>query len=516
MAEIFVDPTVSGVGTGTYSDPYKSWSSVTFNHNDIIRQRCGTVAQITGQLAINYKSRIRIESYGSGDRPVITSAVASLPSDWTEVSAANLTTPTAGTGVWRRNGFRWVRFGDLRTVGKQVDSANVVGAGVKAPSAPYEFGHVSGGVVVWAPTNPVTYYGQVFVSLADYAFYVLQPVNAFTLSEFQFVDLMGGAFVEMGGTPVIANNVSIQDCHAENVFWGFRFGGANGAGFNNLRVQRNTGSWINASFIAGGSQVYNSSSVRENTLSDACLTYSDGGIYFAGSYSNDGSRLYLENNDVRRVKRGNIWVYDGCGLYFDFSSNNGVIRNNRISECDVAIQLNTAKRDIQVVGNIGVSTNPDAIFAIFTDSMGNNDGDVKMHNNTAIGYSRGVSIGAIGSNSTYTLRNNLFARGSGSGNSFGIFNNNAADHSKIVESNNAISGFTKAWTDVTGTAYSLGAGTITSNPLLDHVTYRPLPGSPLIGAGVNVGPLLDKSGKRFARQPSIGAYEFVRSRLARF
>lgn len=65
-----------------------------------------------------------------------------------------------------------------------------------------------------------------------------------------------------------------------------------------------------------------------------------------------------------------------------------------------------------------------------------------------------------------------------------------------------------------GTA-NWGTRDVFTNPLLDPTTYRPLPGSPLIGAGVNVGPLLDMSGKRFARRPSIGAYEAVAARASR-
>lgn len=54
-----------------------------------------------------------------------------------------------------------------------------------------------------------------------------------------------------------------------------------------------------------------------------------------------------------------------------------------------------------------------------------------------------------------------------------------------------------------------------SDYAIDPPTYRPLPDSPLIGAGVFTGWLLDNSGKRFRNPPSIGAYEYVRPRQIR-
>lgn len=51
-----------------------------------------------------------------------------------------------------------------------------------------------------------------------------------------------------------------------------------------------------------------------------------------------------------------------------------------------------------------------------------------------------------------------------------------------------------------------GGSDITTNPLLDS-NYRPLPGSPLIGAGTVVGPYHDYRNCRLSEPPTIGAYE---------
>ena len=61
-------------------------------------------------------------------------------------------------------------------------------------------------------------------------------------------------------------------------------------------------------------------------------------------------------------------------------------------------------------------------------------------------------------------------------------------------------------------AAGYGSGTIAGAQSLDPVTYAPLTGSALIGAGAHVAYGIDAGGKAFFNPPSIGAYEAQRAR----
>lgn len=76
MATFYIDPTVSGTGTGTISDPFKSWTSVTWTAGDTYLQKRGTVydgsvGRITISTTGTASAPITLGAYGSGPRPVL-------------------------------------------------------------------------------------------------------------------------------------------------------------------------------------------------------------------------------------------------------------------------------------------------------------------------------------------------------------------------------------------------------------------------------------------------------------
>lgn len=180
------------------------------------------------------------------------------------------------------------------------------------------------------------------------------------------------------------------------------------------------------------------------------------------------------------------------------------IRRNLIYTFGIACGANTAQDEIS--GNLIIVGNTNNLGpAIALSATG-----ARFVNNTVVG------IGTLDPTKAALIMGNPATAALVSNN---IFSNlPIAVQSNVVGINPACSN-NAYWNVATRRLGSGGAfaeaNEVLSDPLLDPVTYRPLPGSPLIGAGVNVGPLLDKSGKRFARRPSIGAYEFVRSRSAR-
>lgn len=71
-ATFHVDPTYTGsVQNGSITNPYNSWSKVTFTNNNSYLQKRGTTASITGSITITGRSNIIIGAYGTGNRPRI-------------------------------------------------------------------------------------------------------------------------------------------------------------------------------------------------------------------------------------------------------------------------------------------------------------------------------------------------------------------------------------------------------------------------------------------------------------
>jgi parallel beta-helix repeat protein len=90
MATIYIDPTVSGTGTGTFSDPYKSWGSVTFVAGNEYLQKGGTTfnggiktavsGTATAQIIIGaYDGATGLRVTGGVNRARINGATSALP-----------------------------------------------------------------------------------------------------------------------------------------------------------------------------------------------------------------------------------------------------------------------------------------------------------------------------------------------------------------------------------------------------------------------------------------------------
>lgn len=222
------------------------------------------------------------------------------------------------------------------------------------------------------------------------------------------------------------------------------------------------------------------------------------------------------------VRRG--WIAEGCkdNAAFRLGNNGGVA-------------MATGSR-VEIHGVVVEATEHSGLFtAGAVDAACTADGRIEVHNCVlngqnvqALSYSAALSAHAgaaltWGANATVSFRNNAVMQ-TGNQPAIRLPTGGAGDARWQVYNNAILDGVTAAAIGATEyasasafqAAHANSAGNL-QNPdyRIEPTTYRPLPGSPLIGAGVNVGPLLDKSGKRFARQPSIGAYEFVRSRSAR-
>lgn len=73
MATYYINPEASSTGTGTISDPFRSWASVTWSSGNTYLQKAGTVASETVAVGSSgtVGSRIYIGKYDSGPNPIV-------------------------------------------------------------------------------------------------------------------------------------------------------------------------------------------------------------------------------------------------------------------------------------------------------------------------------------------------------------------------------------------------------------------------------------------------------------
>jgi len=162
---------------------------------------------------------------------------------------------------------------------------------------------------------------------------------------------------------------------------------------------------------------------------------------------------------------------DGAGLLsIDFVS--GVtLRRNRL-EGGKGVYVLGASSVVDVYSNLIVGRGADTI------GIGSAvNAAVTARQNTVVGHRRGIEL--LGSNNA--AKNNV------------VVSDGATPITAISKGNNFTS--------------------LDGDPLLSSA-YRPLPGSPLIGAGEFLGNLQDKNSTTYQNPPSIGAYEYVRPRTA--
>jgi len=159
------------------------------------------------------------------------------------------------------------------------------------------------------------------------------------------------------------------------------------------------------------------------------------------------------------------------------------------------------------------------------------DGTITIKNNTALGTSystlngaSAISLWASDSSTTYgvnfilNLQNNLFGitgapnivmpTGTAGDVRFRVQNNS------FTEESFAIGATTYDTLAAFQAAHASAVNNITGDPETTSEGY-PNSTSPLIGAGINTGYIMDIKGKAFWNPPSIGAYEYERARVAR-
>jgi hypothetical protein len=225
MATIYIDPTRSTNGTGTFSDPRNTWSGVTWTAGNTYLQKAGTTWTSAGTAAISVSvtgtsgSRITLGSYDGGNaQPTTEKAYV-----------------RGGTryGIQLQTGVNFVTIQDF-------DIANV-GDGTNT-----NFG------ITWVATNDTT----------DSSVYVYRC---------DIHDLVPSASVDVNGISARGANNIIADCR----FWNIPTDAMFGRG-NNFLIERNYATMINTDgrnqgdcFQVGGSGADSTGLIVRNNYFDA-------------------------------------------------------------------------------------------------------------------------------------------------------------------------------------------------------------------------------------------------------
>lgn len=227
---------------------------------------------------------------------------------------------------------------------------------------------------------------------------------------------------------------------------------------------------------------------------DCSYNYNFGGTLNNGT---EGCGIGLDDNHRGLMVVGNICIgNEGNGIQFNpngASGTNIVVGNLLVDNYCAPSTRVTA----------GWPEHSRAQIALFTS-----EANAKLYNNTCVLTATttclyGISEGPAAAGAGVEASNNLLI-----GHAVGMkvrtgitrLSNAFWRCAKNVESN----------ADMTTLAD--GTGALVIDPQVDPATYRPLDTSPLRGAGVFVGWMLDASSKRFRNPPCIGAFEYVKRR----
>ena len=245
----------------------------------------------------------------------------------------------------------------------------------------------------------------------------------------------------------------------------------------NLLIDRNIISGNDTALATGdGIQIATAASVgasiiRRNTITHSILSPKQGIICSAAS----GSMLVEQNTIIGGGQSAIAMQIPG-----------GIVQRNIVSGGHNGVSVLSA--DVSVLGNLVIDSGSGVIFTVDAAT-----GALVYGNTFANLTANGIYNSVAAALATWTAKNNVFVSALR-----GIY---AVSSAVTVNSHNA---FWLCGSDVAGDATSAG-GDITADPLLSG--YRPLPDSPLIGAGTHISYSRDIEGKQRPNPPSIGAYD---------
>ena len=566
LESLHIDPLAAGGGDGSPSNPFNSIRDLN-GRDDVssILIAQGTTHNLEGVKTVisnPIETTLRIGSYDAGHglaKPIINSYITSVDeADWIEVDPDDGETPLPGSNLWWNAGTTnfwnpdlFVMFGslDINGVGRGVQYSssdgivdpalapfkNMNASDPKYPQYDTNNGHANRatGIWVYSPQNPILEFGTIYTCSGQ------SPVIQLEGDSYSSV-LISDIKTQFAYSLFKVTNRSIDleviQRDLDTDFTAF---------FNDNPVFASTPSWWLANYLVENCKIDNmlfnlgvpqnalNGIIRNNDLFNVGLSTSSAGIYAGGSKTAIGSEFHIYGNNIDSAKHSRYWTIDGAGIMVDEGAKNIWAYGNFISNTHIVYKDNSGEENNAFFSNI--SNNCGILYEI-SDGSNHNNANTWVYNNTNINMGLNVNWpeGDDADNTNYdNIKGHAIAgvRVTGSLN-VGIsrvFNNidvsiSDADvrNIAVIDSdfalgileldNNCFHNYTTISTDENRDPISIDPSNITTDPLVNPVTYELGVGSPAIGTGLRAfppSPWIDFDGLPLGETPNMGAKSLV-------
>ena len=488
---LLADDSEWSYGLSTRIIPPTSWAGV--RNNPIIIGKYSPLSSSSGKPTIKWRNLI-------------------TAGEWTYSAPNNAWTYTAPGNV---GGLALVRLGSTwdasRIDGTQLPLASIDGRWTNSGTTFY----------LYAPagTNPTDYYGEVMLSTEAGFFTISSARGWVTLQDLHFAET-GCAIFGYSGTAadvgVVAQRISGRTVSGLIRFLGDTTNAQLYGYVRDIDVS-DWGSTVISSSTTGNGGIL-ACEITGGTISDGLHTFAQGAVYLQNRAANLRTKVSgMRISGVRWGSRNK--VTDGCAIYTETGNDAADIYNNIVSDSVCAFQDNSGQSS-RWWGNLVVNC---GTAMRMSDQNTNNAAAHEFFGNTCIvGASvtdamapfggipaeagwRGYKATATGTITSLSVRNNVFVN-TGSLQAAAILTPEITPSASTYINNAASGGYTNvAKREYTATVET-STGSVTADPMLSS-GYRPMTGSPLIGAGAHLGYSRDADGIQRPKPPSIGAFD---------
>jgi len=398
-------------------------------------------------------------------------------------------------------------------------------AGLPLASVDGRYHNGSGGTAtrfyMYAPsgTNPTTYYGEVLLGITGTGLFTVSSARGFVKFQDLRFEETGNGISGFSGTAADVGIIvhRIEGETVSTLVSGVVVG-ATGQLYVDIKELDitdwgSTAVWTYASAGAGFRQV----DIARCRIHDGMHNYSQGAIYH--QVRTTGMRSQIYDNVFSGVRFGTRdKTADGCAIYCEIGSSDTDVYRNRVDDSYMAYQDNSGRAN-RWFSNIATGCKT---FMKLSDETDVGAMDAEIFGNTAI---VGASVSPeFGSGDTGTgircitdvnqtgvrINNNLFVN-TGSLVGTAILTPSTTITTRNFD-NNAVTNYTYVAKREFGPfTTETVTGTVTADPLLTD-SYKPRPGSPLLGAGTHLGYTRDIDRKQRPNPPAIGAYDVATMR----
>jgi len=524
VATSYLDADAGSGGDGSLLTPWNTLPDAETNIAswDVLKIKRGTSVNLAdyGALArftFSGKSDKTITTYynadGSDDatkaRPIFEHYISSVTGDWTEVSAADPTVPSAGSNFWVLDGgtslydpIMGVWFGPNFTEGQfrteywsanTADATDVIPANVPAQLYQYDSlkGHATLGnnlLGVYSVGNPVTSYGGVYwADINNHkAFDVFQSSNII-IENLHFKHMCIAVGLRAANSGSYSDNI-VRGCLFESCARPvYPIGKISTTAYiDNAIIEDNE--FLNIIqepiYCAGGTRDIH---IRRNTFTTCGVGYTSGAVYFNQTVIGAGYRNDIYDNTFTDIKYGRYYNNDGGCIETDYNSNNIYIYENKMFSSHQAWHDNSGQEN-WFYGNL--IDGCDQIFQS-SDSTAQNGNKLHVLNNTGVNlsvddtYNDGTSTPVaamqysnIAVLSGSEIKNNIISGSTGSG-----LRRYDAQAGNISEDYNCYNGFVKDVIDENSIEETIGSNGLSADPLL-NADGSLQQASPCVGVGV--------------------------------